>query len=163
MHLRQNAVINRLQPFSVNVQLIHDDQQPFFFKTDRLATINQPHAFAKSFVSAPLNGTAEYLAQAKEYSQKLIDAVQSKGLYNIASREIGENYQKLLYRHLLLVAALDDADNAQRTAALEAVSSSADNVPLSMYLDSLPGVKNKAVSHLYKLRQWKMLLALLKK
>jgi len=109
-----------------------------------------------------LNGTTEYLAQAKEYSQKLIDAVQSKGLYSIASREIGENYQKLLYRHLMLIAAQSDDDNAQRFAALEAVSSSADNVPLSMYLDSLPGVKNKAASHLYKLRQWKMLLALLK-
>ena len=105
--------------------------------------------------------TADYLSQGKEYSQKLIDAVQSKGLYGAASRAIAENYQKILYRYLVLLCTDDSISPKQRTEKLEQLARSSDSAPLMMYLAALPGVKNKSVYHMFRLRQWKLLTAVM--
>lgn len=109
-------------------------------------------------------GTADYLRQGKEYSQKLIDAVQSKGLYSSASAAIMGNYRKILYRHLVLLAAPNEnLSEKERVAALEAVYNSPDDSLVQGYLSVLPGIKNKLVYQMYKLRQWKAVLAALGK
>lgn len=109
-------------------------------------------------------GTTEYLAQGKEYSQKLIDAVQSKGLYGAASQAIGENYSKILYKHLMLLSAPNDSCSMQqRISALENLSQSSDYGPLMMYLSTLRGIKNQYIYQMYKLRQWRLLINFLRK
>lgn len=109
-------------------------------------------------------GTTEYLAQGKEYSQKLIDAVQSKGLYGAASQAIGENYQKILYRHLMLLSATNsNCSIQQRVSSLENLSQSSDYAPLMIYLSSLHGIRNQSVYQMFKLRRWKLLLTFLGK
>lgn len=114
--------------------------------------------------SADCVGTTEYLAQGKEYSQKLIDAVQSKGLYGAASQAISENYQKILYRHLCLLSAPNDnCSSQQRISALEMLSQSSDYGPLMLYLSSLRGIKNQYIYQMFKLRQWRLLISVLHK
>ena len=115
--------------------------------------------------NAPMQeGTTEYLAQGKVFSQMLIDAVQSKGLYNAASRAIGENYQKILYKHLVLLSQTSEKYTlSQRADALDALSKTSDSAPLMIYLATLPGIKNKYIYQTYKLRQWKLLLTFLGK
>ena len=110
------------------------------------------------------NGTTEYLAQGKEYSQKLIDAVQSKGLYGAASQAIGENYQKILHRHLVLLSAPNDSCSiTNRISTLEDLSQSSDYGILMMYLSTLRGIKNQYVYQMFKLRQWRLLINFLRK
>ena len=114
--------------------------------------------------TAVQEGTTGYLAQGKAFSQALINAVQSKGLYNAASRAIGENYQKILYKHLVLLSLPNENHNlSQRADALDALSKTSDSAPLMVYLATLPGIKNKYVYQTYKLRQWKLLLTFLGK
>ena len=109
-------------------------------------------------------GTTEYLAQGKVFSQALIDAVQSKGLYNAASSAIGENYQKILYKHLVLLSQPSEKHTlGQRADALDALSRTSDSAPLMVYLATLPGIKNRYIYQTYKLRQWKLLLTFLGK
>lgn len=110
------------------------------------------------------NGTTEYLAQGKEYSQKLIDAVQSKGLYGAASQAISKNYQQILYKHLVLISAPNDSCSmSQRISALENLSQSADYGLLMMYLSTLRGIKNQYVYQMFKLRQWRLIINFLRK
>lgn len=112
----------------------------------------------------PYTGTTEYLAQGKEYSQKLIDAVQSKGLYGAASQAIGKNYQQILYRHLVLISAPNDSCSmSQRIAALENLSQSSDYGLLMMYLSTLRGIKNQYIYQMFKLRQWRLIINFLRK
>lgn len=112
----------------------------------------------------PIEGTDDYLRQGKEYSQKLIDAVQSKGLYGAASQAIGENYQKILYKHLVLLSLPNkNLPDSARAAALQQLSQSPDSAPLMVYLSTMHGIKSKYIYQLFKLRQWKLLLAFLGK
>ncbi|MBQ7815736.1 MAG: glycosyltransferase family 2 protein [Oscillospiraceae bacterium] len=109
-------------------------------------------------------GTTEYLAQGTESSQKLIDAVQSKGLYGAASQAIGKNYQQILYRHLILLSAPNDNCNMdQRISALENLSQSSDYGILMLYLSTIRGIKNQYIYQMFKLRQWRMLISILNK
>lgn len=112
----------------------------------------------------PTEGTTGYLAQGKIYSQKLIDAVQSKGLYGSASQAISENYQKILYRHLVLLALPNsNCSTEERLNALDELSKTGDSAPLMLYLSTLTGIKNRYIYEMYKLRQWRLLLNILGK
>lgn len=108
---------------------------------------------------AGLAGTDRYLAQGKVFSQALIDALQSKGLYSAAQNAIMDSYSKMLYRHLVLLCRQNSTlTDKQRADALAAMSKTSDGTLLQLYLGNQPDMKHKLAAQLFKLGQWKLLI-----
>ncbi|MBP1554014.1 MAG: glycosyltransferase family 2 protein, partial [Oscillospiraceae bacterium] len=129
-----NIVKSRNLHFSEEMPLVADElfNCRYFAAAGHIRCVSDLLCHSDNCSRTVTKGTAQYLAQGKEFSQKLIDAVQSKGLYGAASQAIAENYQKILYHHLELIAAKDNlCSDPERIAALEALSASADNTPLT--------------------------------
>ncbi|MBP1553759.1 MAG: glycosyltransferase family 2 protein [Oscillospiraceae bacterium] len=104
-------------------------------------------------------GRIDYLPQGKKFSQAMIDATQSKGLYNCAAEAINDFYRHMLHIHLMfLLLPNEKISTQQRIQAINQLYNTTDGTVLELYLSSLSGIKNKLFYLLYKARCSKLLI-----
>lgn len=113
--------------------------------------------------SSTSKGRIDYLPQGKRFAQAMIDAVQSKGLYNFASEAINNWYKEMLRIHLMFILLPNEKiPDAQRISALSELYNSRDGHILEMHLATLDGVKNKIFYILYKFKLSNLLITAVK-
>jgi len=124
----------------------------YFIAAHRIKCIpNAFYYYNMTDSNSTAKGRTDYLPQGKKFSQAMIDATQSKGLYSYAAEAINDFYRYMLHIHLMFLLLPNDNISAKhRTEVLEQLYKTPDGAILESHLASLPGIKNKLFYLLYK-------------
>ena len=133
----------------------------YFIAAHRIKCIpNAFYYYNMTDSNSTAKGRIDYLPQGKKFSQAMIDATQSKGLYSYAAEAINDFYCHMLRIHLMFILLPNkNITDEQRTECLSELFASRDSLILKNFLATLPGIKNKVLYFIYKIHSPKLLLA----